>query len=99
MDNEKNALIKQEITLALASESDPANISRFFAEMLTESEMSNIVMRWELMKRLKAGVSQRQIAEDLGLSLCKITRGSKILKDKQSVVARYLTQLNEKAPE
>ncbi|MBN2065041.1 MAG: hypothetical protein JW745_09590 [Sedimentisphaerales bacterium] len=99
MDNEKQALIKQEITLALASEPDPANISRFFAEMLTESEMSNIVMRWELMKRLKAGVSQRQIAEELGLSLCKITRGSKILKDKQSVVARYLADLTEKAPD
>lgn len=90
MDNEKVKMVKQEIAVALASESNPANISRLFDELLTESEMSSIVMRWELMKRLISGSSQRHIAEDLGLSLCKITRGSKILKNADSVVGGYL---------
>jgi TrpR family trp operon transcriptional repressor len=36
------------------------------------------------MKDLHDGKTQREIANDLGISLCKITRGSKILKDPES---------------
>ncbi|WP_081941864.1 Trp family transcriptional regulator [Spirochaeta lutea] len=54
-------------------------------ELHTESELHNLSLRWRLMKMLDQGVSQRNIAESLGISLCKITRGSKILKDKTSI--------------
>jgi TrpR family trp operon transcriptional repressor len=35
-------------------------------------------------------MSQRKIADELGISLCKITRGSKILKNRKSVTVRML---------
>ena len=63
---------------------------RFLAEVLTPSERRDLTLRWELMRRLKQGVPQRQIARDLGISLCKITRGAKILKEEHSVSNRYL---------
>ena len=39
---------------------------------------------------LQAGVPQRRIAEELGISLCKITRGSRILKRPQGVIRGIL---------
>ncbi len=63
---------------------------KFLNELLTAGEMRDITLRWMLLERLAAGETQRRIAEDLKISLCKITRGSKILKQKDSVTARKL---------
>jgi TrpR family trp operon transcriptional repressor len=42
------------------------------------------------MKMLKAGIPQRKIASELGISLCKITRGAKVLKDPDAVANQYI---------
>ena len=62
----------------------------FFEEIFTPSELSDLSLRWKLLKDLHAGMTQRKIAEKYGISLCKITRGSKILKDKKSFVKKVL---------
>jgi len=58
--------------------------------MLTPREYHDFMLRWELLTLLADGVSQRNIAERLGISLCKITRGAKILKKKNGIVAKFL---------
>ena len=63
---------------------------KFFDEIFTEAERKDIALRWQLMKMLKKGVSQREIASRLGISLCKITRGAKILRDKNSVANKII---------
>ena len=68
-----------------------AEMRQFFDEILTASETRTLALRWLLLQRLKAGVPQRTIAADLGISLCKITRGSKVLKDSKSVTRRLLS--------
>lgn len=68
-----------------------AEMRQFFDEILTTSEARALALRWLLLQKLKAGVPQRKIAADLGISLCKITRGSKILKDRQSITKRLLS--------
>lgn len=65
-------------------------IEMFLHELLTESERKDLSLRWKLMDKLFGGVPQRKIAADLGISLCKITRGSKILKEKNSVARKIL---------
>ncbi|MCK4768643.1 MAG: transcriptional regulator, partial [Desulfobacula sp.] len=50
----------------------------------------DISLRWKLLKDLHNGLTQRKIAEKYGISLCKITRGSKILKNKDSAVLKVL---------
>ena len=62
----------------------------FLQEILTEAELRDIGLRWELMRQLKAGQTQRSIAKVLGVSLCKVTRGNKILKNESSVARRLL---------
>ncbi|MCH5150745.1 MAG: transcriptional regulator [Spirochaetales bacterium] len=67
-------------------------IELFFREILSEKEIEDVQLRWELMKKLKKGESQRNIAKDLHISLCKITRGVKILKQPNGVINRILSK-------
>ncbi|MFA6617932.1 MAG: Trp family transcriptional regulator [Candidatus Neomarinimicrobiota bacterium] len=65
----------------------------FLKEILTESELDAVVFRWRLMEDLYRGETQRNIAEKHGISLCKITRGSKILKDEKSISLKLLKRM------
>jgi len=76
---------------------DPGLVERFLRELLTPSEVEGISSRWELVKRLSAGQSQRGIAAELGLSLCKITRGSRELKKPDSALRAMLEQRSSRA--
>ncbi|MFP4012540.1 MAG: Trp family transcriptional regulator [Chitinispirillaceae bacterium] len=67
-------------------------LQKFFSEIFTEAELKDLSLRWELMKRLREGIPQRQIASELGISLCKITRGAKILKDPTSATNKLFSQ-------
>jgi len=77
---------------------DAKLIEKFLQSILTENEIRTISSRWELVKLLDGGTSQRQIGRELNLSLCKITRGSRELKKENSVLKRiieeYITQSN-----
>ncbi len=74
----------KEIAKILANTSNEKVIEKFLKSILTEKEINDISSRWELVKMLDQGTSQRKIADKLGLSLCKITRGSRELKKKDS---------------
>ena len=65
-------------------------IYNFLLEILTESEVETLSKRWRILKMLKEGKTQREISKELNVSLCKVTRGAKILKDKQSVILNNL---------
>lgn len=49
-------------------------------DMLTPQELASLAERWQLIQKLDVGVPQRDIAEDLGVSISKITRGSRMLQ-------------------
>jgi TrpR family trp operon transcriptional repressor len=83
-----------ELSLVLAKTSDRELIASFFRCLLTPSETADIAARWALVKALKAGTPQREIAKTLGLSLCKITRGSRELKKPGSSFQRILDTVN-----
>lgn len=73
-------------------------VEAFFREILSEKELEDLQLRWELMKRLKKGESQRNIAKELHISLCKITRGAKILKQPNGIIRRILSDEKESEP-
>lgn len=75
---------------AFAGLSDPDRMSDFFAEIFTPAEIDDLVLRWRLLEMLHQGYSQREIAAELGISLCKITRGSRVLRSGDSVTESIL---------
>lgn len=89
---------KDDLAQVLAQIDDLTLMNRFLEEILTPSERKDISLRWQLLKDLHAGKTQRDIAAEYSISLCKITRGSKILKDDNSVT-RKLLQGHEKKGE
>ena len=77
----------------LAASASAGNLPALLREILTPAELHNITLRLKLLRMLCDGVSQRNITAALGISLCKITRGSRILKPPDSVSASLIKNL------
>ena len=89
-----------QISAVLARIEDRKLIREFLICILTKYEIKEIAGRWQLVKLLYDGLSQRRIAEKLGMSLCKITRGSKELKKRDSAFKTILdTYIEHETPE
>jgi TrpR family trp operon transcriptional repressor len=82
-----------ELAGTLAKTNDPSLVEAFLRCILTPAETADIAARWALVKDLDAKVPQREIAKNLGISLCKITRGSRELKKPGSAFQRMLALL------
>lgn len=82
----------EELAKILAAIDDPKLIRSFLECLFTSHELEEVDGRWELVKMLARGVSQRRIAEELHMSLCKITRGSRELQKKDSAFTRILEE-------
>ncbi len=85
--------IDQELLKVISSLKNKDDMNRFFEEIFTPAELDDISLRWKLLKDLHDGMTQRKIAQKYSISLCKITRGSKILKTKNSAVLQVLNNL------
>ncbi|MBT6691758.1 helix-turn-helix domain-containing protein [Candidatus Parcubacteria bacterium] len=64
----------------LAKKKKPQDMERFLQAILTPQELDAIPKRLEIISLLKRGVTQREIAEKLGLGIATVTRGSRELK-------------------
>lgn len=85
---EESEIIRQkafrELCVALSRAHDPSMLGEFLSCLLTPSELQEVSSRWALVREINEGTTQREIARKMGLSLCKITRGSRELKKENS---------------
>jgi TrpR family trp operon transcriptional repressor len=79
-----------ELSRTLAAIREPEFVEDLLRCLLTPAETADIAARWALVKALDEGCPQREIAKSLGISLCKITRGSRELKKPNSAFRRAL---------
>ncbi len=99
--NEKAAGISEEFVNETIKElchlmmmaNDEALLNEFFTCLFTKPELKDIANRWLLVKEIDAGTTQREIAKKFGMSLCKITRGSKELSKPESAFRKMLEML------
>lgn len=80
----------QELCLALSHTDDAQLLEEFLRCLLTKTEIRDVSYRWLLVREIDKGTTQREIARMFGMSLCKITRGSKELKKENSAFRRML---------
>jgi len=66
------------------------DVTNFMLDIFTEAELVTLSKRWRILEMLSQGKSQRTIAKELNVGLCKVTRGAKILKNNESVVNNFL---------
>ena len=81
---------QQELIKVFTELTDLREMELFIREILTPNEFNDLILRWRLLKDLHQGHTQRNIATSHHISLCKITRGSKILKQKNSITKKIL---------
>ena len=70
-----------EISQAIKQLKSDKEIYSFLQEILTQAELIDLSKRWR---------TQREIAKSLNVSLCKITRGSQIINNKNAISTKYL---------
>ena len=80
-----------DIISVFCSTADEEEMRALFDDLFTASEVKDLITRWLLMDDLYKGKPQREIAEARKLSLCKITRGSKMLKKEDGFMHRLLS--------
>ena len=83
----------KEISKAINNLKSDSKVYNFLLEILTESEVETLSKRWRIVNMLMQGKSQREISKELKVSLCKVTRGAKILKNKNSVTKKILKEI------
>lgn len=66
-------------TSLIASIQDQAVLEDFLVGITTVNERKELLQRVEIVKRLIAGEPQAKIAQDLGVGIATVTRGSKEL--------------------
>ncbi|MFA5990833.1 MAG: Trp family transcriptional regulator [Candidatus Doudnabacteria bacterium] len=71
----------------------PALLHEFLFDILSPAEYKDLAVRWQIIKLLKAGVTHREIAKKLKVSVATVTRGSRELANKkggfQSVLNKF----------
>ncbi len=82
----------KEISNLISKIGSENEVYEFISELLTESEISTLSKRWRILKMLSEGRTQRDIAKELNVSLCKVTRGSRILKDEKAIVYKLIKE-------
>jgi TrpR family trp operon transcriptional repressor len=69
-----------ELYTLFASVKNEKEAELLLKDILTPQEMESVAERWQLIQALATGMPQRDIAEKLGISISKITRGSRMLQ-------------------
>ncbi|MDD5750997.1 MAG: Trp family transcriptional regulator [Candidatus Peribacteraceae bacterium] len=86
----------KELCELFAAIENPKEADMLLQDILTPQEVESIVERWQLVKQLASGKSQRDVAKDLKISISKITRGSRVLKYGTGGFQRFIDKLRKR---
>ena len=75
-----------ELVQYLISAQDQETMMHCLGALLTPSELIEISKRLQIIKMLKQGVAQREIAKQLGVGIATVTRGSRVAKYNQHIL-------------
>lgn len=86
-------MINKQLVKIFTEIENEKTMEKFFKEIFTSRELDDLSLRWRLLSELHKNKTQRSIAKKYHISLCKITRGSKILKKKNSITKKILDNI------
>lgn len=81
--NTPSPISTRSISSFLSKEMKKRPLDEILSELLSERELTEISNRIEIIKQLEAGKNQRQVANDVGVGIATVTRGAKIIKQRQ----------------
>lgn len=89
-----NKKYSKELIELLTKVSDEKLMGRVLSNLLTPQEIEEIALRIQIIKGLKAGENQRELADKLGVSLGTISRGSRELQYGEKGISEVLSDDN-----
>lgn len=72
---------------------DKKLMKEFLIDILTPREFEDLALRWQIVKKLYSGETQRSVAKDLGLGIATVSRGSRELRDKNGGFSLVLKKI------
>ena len=69
-----------DLSSILARLDEPAAIERFLKDLLTPAEIQVVTERWAIVRMRAAGMTQREVALTLDVSVTTVTRGNRQLQ-------------------
>ncbi len=60
---------------------DDATLFMFVQDLFTPAELEEFVRRWQIVKLLSTGKTQREVAEKLHVSIATVSRGARMLRN------------------
>lgn len=79
-----------------ASIESPEEAKLLLEDILTPQELESIAERWQEIQLLAKGMTQRDVAKKLGVSISKVTRGSRMLQYGSGGFELFLARLAKK---
>jgi TrpR family trp operon transcriptional repressor len=69
---------------------DRDELEKVLEDLMSPWELVEIAERINIIRSLKEGKTQRVIADDLGISVTTVSRGSRVLKYWRGVIEKYV---------
>ena len=93
---EKEEYVEELIGVIQKIAGDKSLLKAFFQDILSPGEYKELGVRWQIVKQLAAGKSQRDVAKNLHTAIATVTRGSRELADKAGGFQQVLQKLSKK---
>lgn len=84
---------KKELHKLIASVKNAAETENLFKALLTPTEHEELARRWQIVKHLIQGVSQREIRDQLSVSIATVTRGARELQHGDGTFRKFYDRL------
>ena len=70
---------------------DQASFADFLHDLLTPAERREMAIRWQIVKLLAEGTTQRGVADKLNVSIATVIRGARALRESRGGFSRMLS--------
>ena len=87
---------RKELFALFSSVKNDREAELLLTDLLTPKELETLAERWQLVKMLAKGAPQRDVSKKLGISISKVTRGSKSLQYGQGGFEYFLQKLRKR---
>lgn len=74
---------------------DPKEAKMLLEDLLTPNELESVAERWQEIQLLAKGTTQREVTKKLGISISKVTRGSRMLQYGSGGFMHFLKKLGK----
>lgn len=81
------------INLLLKASKDETLFKDLLNDLVTPVEYKELVLRWQIVKRLSQGEPQRAISKDLKVGIATVTRGSRALGNREGGFTKMIKKL------